>query len=245
MMLSLLLAACGNDPFEVVALELSTGEGSGTAETPSELETGPGVETDDEASESGETSEDGSEDPSEADSECVVGSEGCPCTEGGACDPGLSCLSEVCVDAGDDDDDATGTDPSDGDDDDDDETACDPDAAAECMAILNADVDWYRKDCRDEFKHKDEWSLGSCYQRACFFDHEHAFERFGMVDCYDAHCPESLATQRDHILCEGDAALEIAGDLRAFSKPFEACPGEDIQVAADAWKHAQGIGCDG
>ncbi|MCA9720665.1 MAG: VWA domain-containing protein [Myxococcales bacterium] len=34
--------------------------------------------------------------------ECPVGSEGCPCTGGGACDAGLSCLSDVCVDAGSD-----------------------------------------------------------------------------------------------------------------------------------------------
>lgn len=31
------------------------------------------------------------------DGECAVGSEGCPCTDGGACDPGLSCLSNLCV----------------------------------------------------------------------------------------------------------------------------------------------------
>lgn len=31
------------------------------------------------------------------DDECSVGGEGCPCTEGGACDPGLSCLSNLCV----------------------------------------------------------------------------------------------------------------------------------------------------
>ena len=30
---------------------------------------------------------------------CTPGIEGCPCTRGGACDPGLSCISEVCVDA--------------------------------------------------------------------------------------------------------------------------------------------------
>ncbi len=30
--------------------------------------------------------------------ECAVGSEGCRCTTGGACDPGLSCLSNICVD---------------------------------------------------------------------------------------------------------------------------------------------------
>lgn len=29
---------------------------------------------------------------------CPVGSETCPCTSGGACDPGLSCLSDICVD---------------------------------------------------------------------------------------------------------------------------------------------------
>jgi hypothetical protein len=32
--------------------------------------------------------------------DCPIGSEGCPCTGGGACDPGLTCLSEVCVNAG-------------------------------------------------------------------------------------------------------------------------------------------------
>lgn len=32
--------------------------------------------------------------------DCVVGSETCSCTPGGGCDPGLSCLSNVCVDAG-------------------------------------------------------------------------------------------------------------------------------------------------
>ena len=31
--------------------------------------------------------------------DCDVGAEGCPCTSGGSCDPGLTCLSEVCVDA--------------------------------------------------------------------------------------------------------------------------------------------------
>ena len=31
---------------------------------------------------------------------CTVGSEGCPCTTGGGCDPGLTCLSDLCVDAG-------------------------------------------------------------------------------------------------------------------------------------------------
>jgi hypothetical protein len=31
---------------------------------------------------------------------CSVGEEGCPCTPRGACDPGLSCLSEFCVDVG-------------------------------------------------------------------------------------------------------------------------------------------------
>ena len=30
---------------------------------------------------------------------CQVGSEGCPCTTGGGCDPGLTCLSDLCVDA--------------------------------------------------------------------------------------------------------------------------------------------------
>jgi hypothetical protein len=31
---------------------------------------------------------------------CVIGSEGCECTAGGACDPGLTCLSQTCVNAG-------------------------------------------------------------------------------------------------------------------------------------------------
>ena len=30
--------------------------------------------------------------------DCQVGSESCDCTSGGACDPGLTCVSEVCVD---------------------------------------------------------------------------------------------------------------------------------------------------
>jgi len=30
---------------------------------------------------------------------CQVGSEGCACTTGGGCDPGLTCLSDLCVDA--------------------------------------------------------------------------------------------------------------------------------------------------
>ena len=32
--------------------------------------------------------------------DCTVGSETCECTPGGGCDPGLTCLSNVCVDAG-------------------------------------------------------------------------------------------------------------------------------------------------
>jgi hypothetical protein len=39
-----------------------------------------------------------------------MGTLGCPCTEGGACDPGLTCLSNICVDAGG----GTGTPSSDG-----------------------------------------------------------------------------------------------------------------------------------
>ncbi|MBX7078676.1 MAG: hypothetical protein K1X88_05765 [Nannocystaceae bacterium] len=31
---------------------------------------------------------------------CTIGTEGCACTPGGACDDGLSCLSMLCVDAG-------------------------------------------------------------------------------------------------------------------------------------------------
>ncbi|MCB9713885.1 MAG: hypothetical protein H6712_08530 [Myxococcales bacterium] len=31
---------------------------------------------------------------------CVPGAEGCSCTPGGGCDPGLTCLSELCVDVG-------------------------------------------------------------------------------------------------------------------------------------------------
>ncbi len=37
---------------------------------------------------------------SSTNADCPVGSEGCPCTDGGACDGELSCLSDVCVDAG-------------------------------------------------------------------------------------------------------------------------------------------------
>jgi hypothetical protein len=36
--------------------------------------------------------------PADTDT-CTVGSEGCACTPGGGCDPGLTCLSELCVDA--------------------------------------------------------------------------------------------------------------------------------------------------
>jgi hypothetical protein len=54
---------------------------------------------------------------------CVIGAEGCDCTAGGACDPGLSCLSQVCVNAGpnpdeqsnDDETTTNTTDPGDGD----------------------------------------------------------------------------------------------------------------------------------
>ncbi len=42
------------------------------------------------ASEGGEETDDGGN--------CTIGAEGCPCTQGGACDPGLSCLSNLCVD---------------------------------------------------------------------------------------------------------------------------------------------------
>lgn len=42
------------------------------------------------ASEGGEETDDGGA--------CTVGAEGCPCTQGGACDPGLTCLSDLCVD---------------------------------------------------------------------------------------------------------------------------------------------------
>ncbi len=35
-----------------------------------------------------------------AEEECLLGAEGCDCTSGGACDPGLTCLSETCVDPG-------------------------------------------------------------------------------------------------------------------------------------------------
>ncbi len=31
---------------------------------------------------------------------CTIGAEGCECTAGGACDPGLTCLSNTCVNAG-------------------------------------------------------------------------------------------------------------------------------------------------
>src|SRR5262245_36788566 len=31
---------------------------------------------------------------------CEVGMEGCECTTGGACNPGLTCLSNLCVNAG-------------------------------------------------------------------------------------------------------------------------------------------------
>jgi len=34
------------------------------------------------------------------DGDCAIGSEGCACTAGGACDDGLSCLSNLCVNAG-------------------------------------------------------------------------------------------------------------------------------------------------
>jgi hypothetical protein len=38
--------------------------------------------------------------PGGAQPGCPVGSESCPCTPGGSCDPGLTCLSNLCVNTG-------------------------------------------------------------------------------------------------------------------------------------------------
>lgn len=78
--------------FRVVALVLSLGVG--VAGCFADRVDEPEVGEDD----SGGTSTD----PTEGDPDCPDGEEGCPCTSIGLCEAGLSCLSDLCVDAADD-----------------------------------------------------------------------------------------------------------------------------------------------
>lgn len=88
-----LAAACGDvepgDPYVTTAPMTATsgGTGSSTAEA-STSTTGSETTTSTAADSTGSDS-----------GGCSPGTEGCPCSDD-VCDPGLTCLSEICVDAG-------------------------------------------------------------------------------------------------------------------------------------------------
>lgn len=83
----------------------------------------------------------GSDDDGGAD--CAVGSERCACTAGGECDPGLTCLSDTCVDAGGDSDsdvDTDGDSDADSDGDSDSDSDSDTSCTATCDGCCNGET---------------------------------------------------------------------------------------------------------
>lgn len=100
----LLLAACGDgDPLSMDDSMGDTGEGTddGSEESGDSTSTEAGTDTT-ESTESSTEDETGSDET--GDDGCVNGYEGCPCTDEDLCLDGLTCLSDLCVDAGGDGD---------------------------------------------------------------------------------------------------------------------------------------------
>jgi len=95
------LGACGNvepgDPYVTTAPV--TVSSVGTADTGADASSDTGS-SGTSGSVADTTGADTTADTTAESGDCPSGTEACPCDDGDTCDPGLTCLSNICVDAG-------------------------------------------------------------------------------------------------------------------------------------------------
>lgn len=144
------------------------------------------------------------------DKDCPIGMERCPCTQGGVCDPGLTCLSNFCVNA-------EGGSGAAGDDSNFQGTGDDEKSRGTCPGYCSTieekcnlssdDYDWCMEDCEDRRKKIPDQCL-NLYDEA--------------LACMES--PEAWE-------CEGDQAIRVGCD--AEEKAYLDCSTELDEECAD------------